>query len=477
MKVRVLYWIIVLLALKLNAQEINLHLKNGGIINFSSHFYSFGINNNGFTVYKLTPQLKIVDSAIYIANKNVVDNIYKINADTLHNCLHFYLLKKENKNGALLKFDKELNLLKVFADVDATRLSPLADFNYQKVFYENNCFVVKTAFDSTGVLYYLSKYEIDTTKKEPNAYKFLWQFNFEKKHIGSSHLFHADSTTIYVYVDIVEGERKGQWLLKINSKNGLLIKGKKINNKSALNYHFSNYCIDNLNKELVITGIISSTATIASATPTVFISSFDTLLNPVNDIELPIKTIPANPKAKTVNPYLLQISKTKVMAEGTVNMEVDFYKALNNQYTYSNTHIIEYNFNNTDIILPFQVKENTDIDNFYFTNDKNDINGKLLLDTNYSSNRLFYNPPLIKAKLFYKINDAGFPCWLLKKTNFKDKNYLYGKLQPGKKVYEWVKENPFKLEEEPSVFLINNSSYLLFKKVGEEKVNLKIQNW
>lgn len=466
----------VVIAFKLNAQQLNLNLKNGNIISFSSNFYIYGINPSGFVVYKLNKELRIADSVVY-NNKNVLDNVLKINTDTIHNSLHFYIYKKDNKGGSLLKYNKELKLLKAFIDINTTRLSPLADFNYQKVFYDKNCFVIKTAFDSSGTLYYLSKYELDTTKKEPNAYTFLWQFNFEKKHIGSSHIFHVDSSNIYVYVDITEGERKGQWLLKINTNNGLLVKGKKINNKPSLNYHYSNYHIDNINKELVLMGVISSTANIASPTPTIFISSFDTLLNLVNDVELPIKINAANPKSKVTNPYLLQISKTNFSADGTIKIEIDFYKEQNNMYSYSNTHLVEYNFNFPDVVLPIQVKENMEIEGFYFSTDKNDINGKLFIDSSYSLNRLFYIPPFLKAKQLYKLNENNFPCWLLKKTNFKDKNYVYAKLQPGKKVYELTKGSPINIEEEPKVILINNSSYLFFKKSGEEKINLQIQNW
>ncbi len=460
----------------MNAQK-DLALEKGNCIAFKQNLYAFGFKSNTFLIYKLKPNLQVLDSFAYSLEKAKPSDYLRVDCDTLHDHLNFYLQKKDKQNATLIRLDQKFKLINEFKNVEITKLDPLAMFDHQKFVYKKFIYAVKTAFDTSGKQYYLSKYELQNSAEKPFDYKFKWQFNFEKKHIKNVNVFYADSAKVLAYVHINEGERKGQWVLKINAKDGLIIKGKKISSNTTMNYRFGNHFVDTMGKNIFVLGQLTNGETLSSATPTLFILQFDSMLS-LNSQKLIVQRIPGNPKVKAGPGFIFQVSNVKKTSPQNYEYQIDFYRNNTIDFKYSNSVTQAFSYDEESISTdPFVIKEYPEVENYYFTNDKKDLNGKLFADTSRSADRLFYQQPVFKVKQAYKVNSDGFPIWVLKKTDAKAGAVNYSVLKPGLKVYEvkTISTNP--KEEEPGMLFFGKETYILFYIKGGNILHLENGSW
>jgi hypothetical protein len=464
------------LGLLLGAQK-DLALEKGSCLLFKKHVYAFGFRNNSFVVYKLKPDLQLLDSVLYNLDKAKPADYLHVDHDTIHDHLNFYLQKKDKQNATLLRFDNKFKLVNEFKNVEVTKLDPLAMFDHQKFVFKKFIYAVKTAFDTSGKRYYLSKYELQNSAEKPFDYKFKWQFNFEKKHIKNVHVFYADTNQVLAYVHINEGERKGQWVLKINASTGLIIKGKKISSNPAANYRYGNHFVDTVSKNTFILGQLTNGENLSSATPTLFILQFDSLLS-LNSQKLIVQRVPGNPKVKAGAGFIFQLNNVKKRSPQNYEYQVDLYRNNNTDLKYSNTLLQTFSYDEESISAdPFVIKEYPEIENYYFTNDKKDLNGKLFADTSRSTDRIFYQSPVFAVKQAFKLNAQEFPTWILKKTDAKTSTVNYSQLKPGAKVYELnvIGNNP--KEEEPGILFFGKENFLFFHTKGGTILHLENRTW
>lgn len=471
-----LTYIFVIFSFLLNAQK-DLALEKGSCFAFKQSLYAYGFKSNAFVIYKLRPNLQVLDSFSYTLEKTKPADYLKVDCDTLHNDLNFYLQKKDKQNATLIRLDQKFKLINEFRNVEITKLDPLAMFDHQKFVYQKFIYAVKTAFDTSGKQYYLSKYELQNSAEKPFDYKFKWQFNFEKKHIKNVNVFYADSAKVLAYVNISEGERKGQWVLKINANDGVIIKGKKISSKASMNYRFGNHLVDTVSKNVFVLGQLTNGEILSSATPTLFILQFDSMLS-LNGQKLIVQRIPGNPKVKAGPGFIFQVSKVRKISPQNYEYQIDLYRNNNTDFKYSNSVSQTFSYDEESISTdPFVIKEYPEIENYYFTTDKKDLNGKLFADTTRSTDRLFYQQPVFKVKQAYKINTDGFPIWVLKKTDAKAGTINYSILKPGLKVYEVKVLSANTKEEEPGLLFFGKENYILFYTKNGNALHLEQGNW
>jgi hypothetical protein len=460
------------------AQQQNFNLEKGKVVLFKHKLFAYGFKQSELRIYLLDLKLKLTDSSFYKLEKSTAADYLSIDCDTLHGTLNVYLQKKDKLNATLLRYTDSLKLVNEFKNVEITKLSPLANFDQQKFIYRQFAYVVKSAVDTGGKLFYLSKFEFTPSNTKPFDYKFKWQFNFEKKHIGNIHVFYADTNYALAYVSLITGERKGQWVLKINAATGLLIKAKKLSNNQSLNYRFANFCRDTISKELFVLGQLTAGDQLASPSPTLFILQFDSLLSLTNQKQVVQKITPANPKAKTANTYIFQVPTLETLANSTYAYTLDLFKSNGNEFKYVNSARLNFSVQMDEIVAePVVQKEYLDVENYYFTQDKKDLNGKLFKDTTVSTDRLFYKAPVFAVNQSFKTNENELPVWLLKKNDIKLNSINYALLQPGLKVYETKSLYSISKNEDPNMILLNSNTFLLFHTKNNSVLHLELGTW
>ncbi len=459
------------------AQQRTISVDKGKLTAFKGHFYVCGIKTNTLKILRFDKNLQIKDSAEYKLDKSKAEDYLSIETDTLHDLLTVQLQKKDRQNALLLRFTPTLELKNEFKNLEVTKLNPLSGFGHQKFISGNAYYVVKSATDSTGKQYYLSRYDRENSATKAFEMKFRWQFNFEKQHIRNIHVFYADDDQVLVFVHINNGERKGQWILKINALNGLLIKAKRLNNNPNITYRYAHHHTDSISKEIVVVGQVTAGEQLASATPSLFIWQADSLLGLIEQKNFPLKIQPSNPKPKTVAQYIFQLPKLQVSPLGVYTLELDLYKQANAEFKYANTSVQSFTIDSEGIsFIQSPIKEFMEVENYFFSTDKQDLNGKLLQDTTWSSDRLFYKPMAIPSKTAFKLNDVGQPIWILRKYDVKTNKILYVQIAPGKKIYETTTLIQQTRETEPTVVIMNDR-VLISHSPSSDKLQLELRVW
>ena len=460
------------------AQQQNFSLEKGNCIAFKQHLFAFGFKSNSFVIYKFKPNLQLIDSFYYGLDKTKATDFLSVECDTLHETMNFYLQKKDKQNLTLIRFDQKFKLINEFKNIEVTKLDPFATFDHQKFVCKNFVYAVKTAMDTSGKQYYLSKYELQNSNDKAFDYKFKWQFNFERQYINNIRVFYADTTKVMAFVHVNNGERKGQWVIKINASSGMIIKAKKISPNVNLNYRYSNHFVDTVSKNVFVIGQLTNGEQLSSPTPTLFILQFDSMLSLNSQKQLIQRITPSNPKAKAPTGFVFQVSQVKKKSPDTYEYQLDFYKNNIIDYKYSNSCIQGFSFADDAIETePAICKEFPEIENYFFTTDKKDLNGKLFADTAKSADRLLYNPPVFKVKQAFKLNSNEFPVWILKKIDAKTGAINFSTLKPGLKTYELKAITTNQKEEAPGMLFFGKSEYVLFYTKGGNILHLEVGNW
>ena len=243
------------------SQSINRSLLKANSLFFRNNIYVFGFvqdkNDLVLKLYKASADLTRLDSVTNLIGKEKAENLLDITSDTLHGYLNFYLQKINSKNSAsLVRFNDSLKLITKAENFESNKINSLTTFENEIYTYKNSTYTIRTSEDSLGKQFYLTKYDLITPLK-PFEYKQVWQYPLEKRNINTTHIIYADSEIVLIYVTIYSGEKSGQWILKVNAKNGSIVKGIKLNTKGdERNYLYSGFDYDLKSKELFIAGNI-----------------------------------------------------------------------------------------------------------------------------------------------------------------------------------------------------------------------------
>jgi hypothetical protein len=295
---------------------------------------------------------------------------------------------------------------------------------------------------------------------------------------------------VLLYVNIIEGSKKGQWLLSINNASGTLKRGIKLNDGMNGFYALGAVMQDSATLNILITGQKFSDAeadqkenkfTAAKTSANIYVNVIDTTGETVerNEFKLPVaeqKSIAQKEPSK----FILRNKEFKQDKEQNIMLVYDVYKGTGNSMCYSFCNMLKMSVKFMDgkrIAEKTQLSSNPMIEKYYFNSDQLDMNGKVCLDSLSELETLFYRNIALNVNCGYKTDEMKNPVWLLKKSDAKKGIDNFTVLAPVKKVYQLTKIIEVNKNENPDFILLSPKQFLISRQSATDKFQLQIFNW
>ncbi|MGZ4099745.1 MAG: hypothetical protein ACXVNM_12740 [Bacteroidia bacterium] len=474
------------------AQTLEKSLYKAHCTMYGGNIYSYGLSMQNkitrLTVYKMDKALKITDSAGFDLGKYNLSDYLQLSSDTLHDYLNIYLQRKEKKLVQVIRFNKYFKQMANIENVDIARLNSISAFESEIFYYRKDIYSVKvSSSDTAGRQFYLNKYTLKSDLKN-FEYDFKWQFPFEKKNINSAHIILVNSRLVMLYVNVIEGPKSGQWLLKVNPLNGSLIHGTKIGIKGDADfYSFGAVYTDSVSGIIYILGQKFPATDFSQKDnkfsiggkpfTTLYLAKRDSASEIISRDEFKIPVI--EPKGnKIANAYILRPANFR-KTENNFRFETDVYKGNSpGCYRYCNTISNTITSNEDKLSMDKSaVTSNTLIEKYYFNNDNADMNGKLCSDSLSEFEKIYYKFIPFKVKAGFKLDETGSPEWLLHKSASQKGIESYALLKQDKKVYQLQKPEEINKSENPYGLRLSDTRYILTRQIAEDKFQLKLFTW
>lgn len=461
---------------------------------YGGNLYAYGLKQNAtFCIYKLDFKLNVLDSISIETGKGVSGNYLQCWSDTLHGFLNIYLQKKEKKELSIYRLNKKFELSKI-EDTEIARLNNTSLFSSETYYFNNSVYSVKVEGDTSGKQFYLNKYSLKS-QTENFDYTLKWQFPFERKNIHSAHIFYATKMHVFLFVNVFGGSKNGQWILKLDAENARLVNATKINDKAEnSSYLFGNYLADKTSNSMLLVGqklketeINYKENKLSPATSLVTLYSFqlDSLLeiSAKQDYKIPVVDLKSSKSGskRDLSFYMLKLGKLTKNENGDILFTADIFKGIKNNpcYLYSNTipFTLKAAEENQYTLEKNTIQPNIQLEDFYFTTDKLDINGRLCSDSALAVEKLFSASPGFPVKQDFKTDPEKNPMWILSKHLLKNNSVNYSFLSPVKKIYQLTKIEELSEVMSPVFISVTQTSFLISTQVEEGKYQLKLYNW
>jgi hypothetical protein len=460
---------------------------------FKGNVYSFGFSaltkGSKLAVYKSGTDLKVTDSLVTDLGRTSPEDFLQITSDTLHDFLNIYLQKKEKKLVRVLRFDKSLKLVADVDDIDIARLNSIAAFETEVVYHKQDVYTVKAvSADSSGKQFFLNKYTLKSEQKN-FEYEQKWQFPFERKNINSAHIVQVNKQFVLLYVNVYDGPKRGQWVLKINASTGTLIRGTRLTFKGDPGF----YALGSIIRDTTdgITYVMGQKLTdtefdqkenklsiLNRPAVTIYLSRIDSSgeLLDKNEFKLPVVEPKGN---KTPNSYLIRMAKLRKGKDGGLNFDLDIFKGSNiGCYSYCNTSSHSLLAEEGSFSLEKSaVSTNTMVEKYYFSKDKLDMNGKLCIDSLNEFEKFYYRNIPFEVKAGYKPDDLNNPVLLLKKSDAKKAQDNYSLLNTVNKNLVLTRIDDINKSEEPGIIVLSKNKFMIRRQFAPDKFQLKIFAW
>jgi hypothetical protein len=488
---KVKYLLLLLISFTVRAQTLDLSLVKGNYTLFKGNIYAFGFSLKGkstnLMVYKMNRDLKINDSLIADLGKTNPEDFLQITSDTLHDFLNIYLQKKEKKLVRVLRYDKNLKQVADVADVDIARLNAIAAFETEIFYHRKDVYTIKAVSqDSSGKQFYLNKYTLKAEDKN-FEYEQKWQFPFERKNINSAHVVSVNKQFVLLYVNVSDGSKKGQWILKINTAAGTLIRGTRLSFKGDPGFYaLGNILADSTDGTVYAMGQKLSESEfdqkgnrlslLNKPAVVLYLSRIDSTgeLLDKNEYKIPIVEPKGN---KTPNSYLVRLQKLK-KKDQNLSFDLDIYKGSNvGCYLYCNTTSHNLVWEEGFVLEKTSVSTNTLIEKYYFNKDKLDMNGKICVDSLNEFEKFYYKNIPFEVKTGYKLDDLNNSVILLKKSDAKKAQDNYSVLNTVNKNLVLTRIDDINKNEEPGIIVLSPKFYLIKRQVAPDKFQVKIGAW
>lgn len=476
------------------AQLLELGITKSCTQLFNNHIYAFGLLSGEkkakLLVYKLNFQLAKVDSTTIDIGKDSPEDFLILTSDTLHNFLNIYLQKKEKKLVTVFRFNKNFKQIATLEDIEITRLNSFSAFENNIFYNKNEVFTIRSVNDTSGKQFYLSKYALKSELVN-FEYEQKWQFAFERKNINSAKVIYANKRIVLLYVNVIDGQKRGQWLLKVHTVTGLLIRGTKINDRGDNSfYNYGGLLVDTATKNIVLQGQKYNAVDFdqkenklnISGKPfvTIYLAQIDSGGEMISRNEFKIPVIEAKGVVNKIPVnYLLRTNSFLLDKEGKYVIETDIFKNSGQFcYNYCNTNIFKIaNVEEKLTLEKNSVNTNPQIEKFYFGPDKLDMNGKLCIDSITEFEKLFFKTVTFKVRLGFKTDELNNPIWLLKKTETKKNSENYSTLSPIKKIYQLTNLVSTTKEENPFTIILSQKQFILSRQTSADKFQLQLYSW
>lgn len=471
------------------SQEKKLPLFNACMLMSESNVYVGGMEwyetKSVFKLMRLSPSLVALDSVSVVLGNTKPDLYLPISFDTLHGSLNYVIQKKESGNKvSVLRFDKKLKLLNGVTETDLTRVNSFTNFRQEQYVYKNTLYTIKTVADtSQHKQFYLSAYDLKD-KNKAFDYVFRWQFALDRQFITNAHIFYADTQQVMLFVNVNDGTRKGQWLLRVNAQNGFLIRGTRLNTKTEkVVYQFSDFYRDSLTKDILLLGErraeAVTNATLTANKVEAFVVKVDSLGNissrSSQSINISVAKLGKSVLKTVVRNYRLRVLVNKKLASGELLLQAQVYEQLPGVWQYADSYPLIASPLGDDYLLDrqqFLIQPNLAL--YFWTNDKLNTNGLLVADSVNGNAGLYYRQtptPFLKA---FKAED-GTKTYLLQKVDTKKQSqtlsrfYFDGKAMQSQILYETPLLQPVKL--------VYSTTYFISMQQNVEGLILKYEKW
>ncbi len=479
----------------INGQTIKRNLLSANILNFHNSLYVFGYEqsqaNLKFKCFSYSSKLQTKDSIEYNLGKHTPSDYLEISADTMHDVLNFYFQLANQKNVvSLLRVNDSLKQIATAENYDANHINSLAVFDDEKLAYQQDLYIIRTAIDSADKQFYLSKYHVKSINK-PFEYDFKWQFAFERKHIYRASVLAADTHQVIVYAHVFDGLKKGQWILRINANTGEIIRGTKLSAKGdQRHFLMSNFIIDKKTKSMDVIGSIyeansidfknkTSNFTSQAKNHKLFLVTIDSLGDVAQRVEK-VFPLPIQTKTQTgLQSFHLKIREFTKNTDGSYNIWSDVYEqSLPNVLTYYSSwqfnlvpNDADYDVNRSIFTISSKVIPN------FMSFAKGDNYGKYLLNDIGDYDRFKYKKPLNEVVIKTDLDELNNAFYVLKKTDILSAKKSYNYIFMGKKGLEY--KALLKSEQGQNINLIftDKKSYISFiTNIGNSDFELKVNN-
>ncbi len=295
-----------------------------------------------------------------------------------------------------------------------------------------------------------------------------------------------------MYVNVITGPKKGQWILKMNTVTGLLSKGSKINDRGDNGfYSYGQLMTDTTNRKILIQGQRFTDKEFnqdeqkvnlcGKPHVTVYLAEIDSAgeVASKNEIKIPVIE-PKGTVNKTPVNYMIKTNSFTKDNEGNLVIAADIFKGLNNQfsYHYCNSNAIKISSSEGKFTLEKNaVNTNSLIEKYYLNNDQIDMTGKLAIDSIGDFEKLFYRQPTFAVKAGFKTDDAGSPVWLVKKVDNKKNMQNFSVVGPVKKVYQISNILDINRSENPAVIYLTKTQFIVSRQSADDRFQLQFYNW
>lgn len=472
-------------------QTLNLPLRSAGINHFGNRIYCYGIeqkhNKAFFTIYRLNDQFLKSDSLSFALNQKETLAQSSCWSDSLHGIFNVYVPEGQEKGFSVFRFNRNFELLDRASGIEPGRLHPLAGFDNSLHYDGNFVYAIKTKRDSSGLQFFLNKFRLKENLKA-FEYEPVWQFPFERKHIRYARVIYSDKDYVILYVMIADGEKSGQWILRLNARNGFLLRGSKLNDKGEeQTYLYGSSFYSKNQKSLILLGHKFSSQhykpgseTLSAVSPTVagiYLLELDSLGEKINKQELKWPITEAKiPGKKKPGTYLLQFSRILEKSSGYFSVQFDVYKGLPGSVCYLYGNSLNFNFKRDgDAFAVDKASIFTDvqIDSYVFSPDKLDMNGKICADSGLSLPRLLSRNASLPVKSYFGLDSLGQPMWILSKSLVKKGSVQFHYLKAGKKSYELRLIEELPKSKNPYLLIVNSEKAILSRQESESEFRLK----
>ena len=465
----------------LKGQSVKRHLLSPKSLFFHNKTFVYGYeelsNQLWFKCYSFNNQLTLKDSLIFSLGKNHVADFLETSVDTLHDVLNFYFQLSNQKNSVkLLRLNDSLKQKAFIENYDANHVNSLMRFANENYLYEQDMYLIKTVTDTSGKQFYLNKYQVISMTKA-FEYKDVWQFPFDRKYIHHASVIFADKNIVVVYVNIFDGTKKGQWILRLNSKTGALIKGAKIGNKNDTRHFLvSGLLYDKTNKQLDLTGSIYENGVIDFKTNSgnfsnyekkhkLFLVSIDSLGDIIgrNEMSLPLP-VALPQKGKATSSYHLKVREFTKLSDGQLVIWADIFEQVKPAtFNYFSSWEFKLSPNETSYQIytsTFSVSTSA-ISNFIGAQ-QTDYYGKWLL-SNISDYDIFKSKPTSNHVVIKTgIDDGKHSFYILKKTDVTLGKKTYYHVFAGKKGLEYTILLTAASGQGSNLYFFNSTQYISF---------------
>lgn len=491
--------ILLLMPVLMFAQNINKNLINAKSFEFRKNIFVYGINQSGndmsFIVYKFSHELGKTDSAVQIIGKENFKEYLEINSDTLHGFLNFYLQKSNSNNMVtLIRLNDSLQTIAKAEHLDVSKINSLTTFESEHYSFSESTYTIRSTEDSIGKQFFLTKYEL-LNKQEPFEYKLSWQYPLEKRNIHSAHIFYANNEVLFMYVNISSGEKKGQWILKINTSKGTLVKGIKLNTKGdTRNFIYSACHYDPLTKAVLVCGNVYNEQQIDFETGkyefanmnkqnTYFFTTIDSTCENIIRNEKTVPFLFAAGKTQTKEIICHWAKCKEIYKTGPSDYSI-YYSLYSNHppdllFLYETGFYMNISINESDVELyADKIYNSSGTIPGLITGENKDNTGKIEINSLNELDKVLYKWPVTDVEQTIGKDDLKNTKWVLVKNNLSTDRKIFYAVRIGLKGPEQKLLLESGRYNHPEIYKINDDKLIIFNTTPENNAfSIAIKSW